>query len=237
MSVRFALYDNPFNKASDQQVARVVPQGCAGDEEVLEMIMVRHNGLSRSEVVAVLEEYAVAIEYLLQRGHSVHTSLMKIEASIQGKFEGREAFNPKKHQLCLNMTPGKRLRHALREVKAKRIHPSSPRPWITSFQPFDAQLPPDSFLPGSPVQLRGRRLKVRPANTDEGVFLIGEDRKTYRIDYLVTNEPRRLIFMIPNDLPAGSYQLEVRARCGNSTELRRDRYEDSLHCLSAAALR
>lgn len=236
MPIRFALYRNPFQKKKEELVARVLPRACAGDREVIDMILLRNNGLTRSEVMAVLEEYTVALEYLLQDGQSVHTSLVKLDASIKGKFrDAQDRFDPKRHKVCLNASPGKRLRKLLKGAKAYRQEPSSPQPYIESFQHFDTQLPAHTFLQGIPVRLRGSYLKINTEREDEGIYLKAQNREVWKVRQLMTNFPGELLFIMPDDIPAGTYQIEVRCRVGNSTELRSDVYGSSLNCLSSAA--
>ncbi|WPP48352.1 HU family DNA-binding protein [Catalinimonas niigatensis] len=236
MPIRFALYRNPFKKNKEERVARVLHRACAGDEEVVKMILLRNSGLTRSEVMAVLEEYTVALEYLLKDGQSVHTSLIKLEASIKGKFrDENDRFDPKRHKVCLNASPGKRLRKLLDREKAYRQEPSSPQPYIEGFQHFDSQLPAHHFLPGIPVRLSGSYLKINPEKEDEGIYLKAANNKLWKISQLVTNFPGELLFMMPEGMPAGTYQLEVRCRVGNSTELRSDTYRHALICSPSAA--
>ncbi|MEK6476248.1 DNA-binding domain-containing protein [Catalinimonas sp. 4WD22] len=236
MPIRFALYRNPFKKNKEELVARVVHHSCAGDKEVMDMMMLRNSGLTRSEVIAVLEEYAVALEYLLQDGQSVHTSLIKLEASIKGKFrDEHDRFDPKRHKVCLNASPGKRLRKLLKGEKAYRQEPSCPQPYIEDFKHFDSQLPVHGFLPGIPVRLTGSHLKINPDMEDEGIYLKAANNAVWKVSQLMTNFPGELLFMMPEDIPAGTYQLEVRCRVGNSTELRSDVYSPSLSCSPSAA--
>jgi hypothetical protein len=236
MPIRFALYTNPFQKDSEELVARVVPEGCLGDEDVLEMVLRRSNGLSRSEVEAVLEEYSLALEYLLRQGYSVHTSLMKLDVSIKGKFRNeKDRFHPRRHKLRLNITPGKRLRKLLKGETAYRIEPSAPHPCITGLAHFEPQQAKHQIRPAMLLSLSGHRLKVNPEAEDEGIYLRNEQRQEQKIQQLVTNTPSQLVFLLPADLPAATYALQLRCRVGNSTELRQDTYSEPLYCQPSAA--
>lgn len=236
MPIHFALYANPFKKDQPERVARVVPKACLGDADVLDMIMHRNTGLSRSEIMAVLEEYGLALEYLLQEGYSVHTSLMKLDASLQGKFsDENDRYDPKRHRLKLNITPGKRLRSVFKEQKAYRQAATAPRPRIEVLLHFDPELPPHHLQPGLALRLQGHHLKVDPAREDEGIFLLAARRAPLKIRQLISNTPSELVCVLPTALPADTYRLEVRARVGNSTELRKDTYPHPLSCHPDAA--
>jgi hypothetical protein len=231
MPIRFALYANPFKKDQPERVARVVPKACLGDEDVLEMMLHRNTGLSRSEIMAVLEEYGLALEYLLQEGYSVHTSLMKLETSLQGKFrDENDRYDPKRHRLKLNITPGKRLRAVFKNQKAYRQAATTPRPRIEVLLHFDPELPPHHLQPGMALRLQGHHLKVDPAREDEGIFLLAAGQPSLKIRQLITNTPSELLVVLPTELPASTYRLEVRTRVGNSTELRTGTYPQPLSC-------
>jgi hypothetical protein len=236
MPIRFALYANPFQKDSEELVARVVPEGCLGDKDVLEMILRRSNGLSRSEVEAVLEEYGLALEYLLREGYSVHTSLMKLDVSIQGKFrDEKDRFHSKRHKLRLNITPGKRLRKLLKGETAYRKEPSAPHPCITGLAHFEPQQAEHQIRPAMLLSLSGHRLKINTQTEDEGIYLMADRQHPLKVAQLITNTPGQLVLLLPADLPAGQYRLQLRCRVGNSTELRQDTYSELLHCQPSAA--
>jgi len=235
MPIRFALYQNPFKKQVQELIARVVPVKCVGEQDVFDRMLQRNNGLTASEILAVMEEYALALEYLLQEGYAVHTPLFKMDASIQGKFEGPDDhFDPHRHQIRLNLTPGPRLRKLLTRQKARRIAPSEPHPQINRFDQFDAQLSSRELRAGDPVQLRGLRLKINPQAPDEGVYFLSANGTEYKVDQLLTNEPRQLILMTPRRLPLGHYRVEVRCRVGNSVQLRCHTYPYQLQCCPSA---
>jgi len=236
MPIHFSLYPNPFSKQKDEMVARVVARGYASEEEVIERMLMRNPRLNRMQILSVLEEYTHTLEDLLKNGQHIHTPLLKLEASIKGKFNSViDVYDPRRHQLCVNASPGKRLRKLLNEERAYRQPVNSPQPSIEKFEHFDSQLASHTIMPAMPVRLKGYRLKVNEAAEDEGVYLMSDSQKQYKVPQLMSNKASELFFITPSELEEGSYHLEVRCRQGNSTQLRKHTYPQLLHCQLSAS--
>jgi hypothetical protein len=69
------------------------------------------------------------------------------------------------------------------------------------------------FTSDGPARIDGYRLKVNTDDEEEGVFFV--ERMTgqaTRVPKLFLNKPRQLMFMVPTELTAAAYWLEVRSR-------------------------
>ena len=53
-------------------------------------------------------------------------------------------------------------------------------------------------------------MKFAVENPDNGIFLIDEHAQATKLSHIVENMPKRLIAMVPADIAAGVYTLEVR---------------------------
>jgi hypothetical protein len=69
---------------------------------------------------------------------------------------------------------------------------------------------------GGVIQLRGSRLRFIETNPTNGVFLLFETGVEYKLSVIVENKPSRLILMLPTNLTAGIYTLEVRTTFSQS---------------------
>lgn len=72
-----------------------------------------------------------------------------------------------------------------------------------------------TLVPGGGVKLRGHNLQFNEADAEQGIFLVADDQTRTRIEVVLHNTPRELIFLVPNTLTSGEYTLEVRVRYGN----------------------
>jgi hypothetical protein len=87
------------------------------------------------------------------------------------------------------------------------------------------------------LQIRGGRLKLATENPDNGIFLIDEQAQTVKLATIVENKPARLIAMIPANLPAGVYTLEVRTNLSaynkEAKSIKTGRFQKELTALNA----
>ena len=70
---------------------------------------------------------------------------------------------------------------------------------------------PGRYVPGGAVRLYGARLDYDAGLIDEGVFLVSEGGIETRVERVVINEPKQVMFLMP-DAATGSYHLRVRRR-------------------------
>ena len=61
------------------------------------------------------------------------------------------------------------------------------------------------------VRLSRHRLKFEAADPQQGLFFLGTDGSTTRVAVVAKNTPRELIYLVPAELVAGQYRLELRA--------------------------
>ena len=71
---------------------------------------------------------------------------------------------------------------------------------------------------GGVVQLVGSRLKFDAKDAAQGIFFVPETGEAVRATVIAENNPARLMAIIPADLPAGTYYIEVRTKYANATK-------------------
>ena len=158
------------------------------------------------------------------RGHNITTPLFNINESIAGVFSSEEeSFTPGKHQVKINITPGVRLKEIRDQIKTERVMLISPTPTPSSFHDVTTDTKNEFITPGSVGELSGSRLKIDPDDPQQGVFLIAQNGTEFRAMIYIRNKPANLIFMIPTDLAAGEYALEVRSIFQNTKSIKTGR--------------
>ena len=65
---------------------------------------------------------------------------------------------------------------------------------------------------GGVVQLTGSRLKFNQKDAAQGIFFIPETGNLVRASVIAENKPARVMAIIPADLAAGTYYIEVRSK-------------------------
>ena len=156
--------------------------------------------------------------------------LVEIYPRLRGIFNGiDDSYDPTRHRLDVATSPGARLRHGVRSRgTVEKVLGIKPAPVLLSYIDLATGDTNDSLTPATIGTIRGSRLKYNPAQPDEGIFFTpvagGVPQKATAVQ---KNKPSELIFLVPTLAP-GAYQLEVRARMQNGTELRTGRLDPLL---------
>lgn len=221
MDIRYALIPNHLTDNSDDQRA-VVQQSSKTTEDVIDYIIREGSPITRAEVFAVIEEFEASIAKFLAEGYRVNTSLVQISTSIKGVFEGADdRFDPKRHEVKLNINPGKRIRNTTDNISTEKIRGRKRRPKLDYLKDYATGSKNKQLTPGGSAEISGLLLKFDPEDDDQGIYLIAADGTETKVHLVMRNKPSELIFSIPKSLPAGEYTVEVRAIVRHTTSIRK----------------
>ena len=71
------------------------------------------------------------------------------------------------------------------------------------------------------MQITGEDLKFDPGNAAEGIFFINkEDDSETKVEMISVRTEGKLMFLVPVEITAGSYTLEVRRAYNSSANVR-----------------
>jgi hypothetical protein len=187
-------------------------------------MVLQHSTITRADMLAVFEEFLVALLELLLLGMRVVTPFGEFGLTIKGSFESeQDRFQAGRHQLELVLKPGKRLeREFKRQARARKVEGRVPYPTPRLYTNLADPAAADRLTPGQMARITGQRLKFNPDDERQGLFLIpltaGLDSPpagpAVRVSQVGHNTSRQLLFLIPPDLSPGAYRLEVRAVFG-----------------------
>ncbi len=208
----YTLVENLLTPAPDDYMAQPVNVRSYTNEEIAERILKLGAGLTKSDVLSVLEAYGEVIANIVADGGAINTTLFNAHPSVAGVFEGAmDNFDSKRHRVKLNLSQGVLLRDALAKVKTQKVQVAEPLPCILEVKDIVSGVVNEMLTPGGVIQITGSRLKFLPEQADNGIFLIHQDSNThFQVSVIADNKPARLIAMLPIGLAAGSYTLEVR---------------------------
>ena len=85
-------------------------------------------------------------------------------------------------------------------------------PYITEVKDVVSGKTNDILTKGGVVQLVGARLKFDAKDAAQGIFFVPETGEAVRAAVIAENKPARLMAIIPADLAAGTYYIEVRTK-------------------------
>jgi hypothetical protein len=229
MSINYALYPNHLTDNPNDHRAMVRHDKSLSKEDIIDIMISRGSTITKADALATLENYEAAIEHALSQGYRINTPLMNISLSISGIFRNHEDyFNPGRHQLHINCNCGLRLKNLPKKLRLKKVNGYIPRPRISRLMDVDSETKNELLTPGKIAIVRGYRLQTDPEDEQQGVFFVGPGRTEIRVNKLIRNMPKELIFTIPDNLTANSYSLEIRAIMHSSSEIRVGRLDAKL---------
>jgi hypothetical protein len=231
MSLNYALVNNPLTADPDDLVARVQKVETVEFPEILKMITRRGLTVTDTEAEAVINELTYTVNELLAMGKSVNTPLVNYRLSIKGSFTAADdLFNSEKHSVKINCTKGKDIRLDYDVLKVEKVRLEKALSIIDLFVDFATMLENDRITPGATAEIRGDALKLDPADTDQGLFLIASDSSETRVGVYLHVKPSGIIFNVPV-VPAGVYELEIRRKTKSATILHRAKFSEKLTVL------
>ena len=197
--------------------------------------MEKGSTLTRADVAATLQVYGEVVSAIIKDGSAVNTPLMNTSMSISGVFDGaNDSFDKKRHTVNLNITAGTLLRDAVTKVKCEKTEGTSTDPYITEVTDIVTGTVNTTLTKGGVVQLVGARLKFDAKDTAQGIFFVPETGEAVRAAVIAENKPARLMAIIPTDLAAGTYYVEVRTKIIGSSQksktLKTGRFDKPLTC-------
>ena len=217
--LKYSLRENLLTPAPDDYMAQVTDVRSYTLDEIIDLMMEKGTTLTRADVAATLQVYGEVVSAIIKDGSAVNTPLMNTSMSISGVFDGaNDSFDKKRHTVNLNITAGTLLRDAAAKVKCEKTEGASTDPYITEVTDIVTGTVNTTLTKGGVVQLVGSRLKFDAKDTAQGIFFVPETGEAVRAAVIAENKPARLMAIIPADLAAGTYYIEVRTKYANATK-------------------
>ena len=211
--LKYSLRENLLTPAPDDYMAQVTDVRSYTLDEIIDLMMEKGTTLTRADVAATLQVYGEVVSAIIKDGSAVNTPLMNTSMSISGVFDGaNDSFDKKRHTVNLNITAGTLLRDAAAKIKCEKTEGTSTDPYITEVTDIVTGTVNTTLTKGGVVQLVGSRLKFDAKDTAQGIFFVPETGAPVRAAVIAENKPARLMAIIPADLAAGTYYIEVRTK-------------------------
>ena len=228
MAIKYALYPNHLTEDPHDHMALVQDQRTRTLDDIVERMVKRGSTVTKADILSVLEDFQQTIVELVVDGDSINTDLFRITASISGVFaNAKDSFDSSRHQINLNVYAGWLIQQIISRLTVEQVEAVTPRPSLKILRDITTGSINESLTPGGPAELDGDRLKFDPEDPGQGIFLISNGTET-RAETIIRNMPGNLIFMVPDDIVAGEYQIEVRAAARDSDNIRKGSLDATL---------
>ncbi|BDD11425.1 hypothetical protein FUAX_38570 (plasmid) [Fulvitalea axinellae] len=229
MSLKYYLRENKLTAENpNDQIAQVdIAKSHDLDSVVSEMVK-RGSTTTRTDILAVLNEYHEVVKDLISQGEGVRLPLVNVSYSISGVFEGEDdTFDPERHTLKLRMQPPNEVKEVLQKISMIKTESQSTDARIKTVENGNTGVSDDTINSSGIITVKGNRLKVDAENPECGLYLLSEDGHEFTVLRYLENRPQRLMALLP-ELPAGKYALEVRTLPASNKNIRKARYEHDL---------
>ena len=217
--LKYCLRENLLTPAPDDYMAQAADVRSYTLDEIIDLMMEKGTTLTRADVAATLQVYGEVVSAIIKDGSAVNTPLMNTSMSISGVFDGaNDSFDKKRHTVNLNITAGTLLRDAVTKVKCEKTEAAGTDPYITEVTDIVSGKTNEVLTKGGIVQITGSRLKFDAKDASQGIFFVPETGNPVRASVIAENKPARLMAIIPADLAAGTYYIEVRTKIIGSSQ-------------------
>ena len=229
MSIKYSLIPNHLTADPEDHMAIVQDQATRTIDDIIEEMADRGSTVTKADILSVVEEYQAVIAKFLANGDSINTPLFRTTASISGVFANQaDNFDRSRHYVRLNVNPGSRLGEIAEDLPVEKVQAIKVRPVLDLFKDFNSGTQDETLTPGGAAEIRGSHLKVDTAEADQGVFFIAADGTETKAQTIMRNMPANLIFMVPDSLVSGEYDVEVRSILRGHNDMRTGRLDSAL---------
>ena len=211
--LKYALRENLLTPQPNDYMAQVTDSRSYNLEQIIDKMIERGSTLTKADITAAMQVYTETVCSLLEEGLQINTPLINTSMSISGVFEGAtDSFDTSRHTVNINITPGTKLKETLAKVKTQKVEAASTDPFVTEVKDIVSGVVNECLTAGGILQAAGSRLKFDNTDEAQGVFLVPETGNAVHCNIVAENKPARVMAMIPADITAGTYYLEIRSK-------------------------
>jgi hypothetical protein len=219
MKIRYYLVDNPMTPDPNDRRAQVVGYEVVTEKELFEYMTRQGSAITIAEAKANYEEIIGALVYFIKQGYGISTEFILVQPVMQGVYRNdSDTFDRSRHSVRNRVRLGRRYNGVSDEVKVEKIDPPANQPLLVAFEDIASETINDVLTAGGTAVLTGMRLRFKQEDPQQGIFLVDPAKKEARVERILNQTSKKIVFQIPATLVTDEYTLEVRALLpGNKT--------------------
>lgn len=225
--LEYTLEPNELTNDPNDFRAQVVNVQSFSRDEVIERILKIGAGLTRSDIVSVMEAEKQVVMDIITGGGGVNMDLYSAYPSIQGVFTATQ--EPDAHTVRINLHPSTVLRGAMAAVRTKRVPGGQGNNAIYAVIDAASGAVNSSLSVGGIVTITGNKVKVVGDSPLVGLYfksLADETEIPYQGAF-GENMPKRLTLVTPALTP-GLYRIIIKTQhAGSGIDLKTPRILES----------
>lgn len=212
-TVQVELYELPISGEKGNFYGRINRTKTITEEGLIQLAAKNRSDVNPATMrlcMSLLKD--VAINELLA-GASVHFGLAHFNLSVNGVFVGNNPqWNADIHQLKTNISASRELNEAIKSTQPVVKGKAQDAMYITKLYDLKSKTTNKQITPGGMVNINGKRIRIVGDDPNIGIFLINvNDHTVTKIDEsdISHNKPSAITMLIPPNLTAGEYQLQL----------------------------
>ena len=220
--LKYSLVENLLTERQDDYSAQTHSLGSLDKEAIITRMLNRGTLLTRTDIVAVLNNFEETMNEVHLEGYTVTLPLFNTSTSISGVFESPlDSFDPNRHKLNINLTKGAVLRNTEKNLKFEKTNTATPLPNIQEVKDSLSGTVNEKLTSKGVIELRGYNLKIEGDDPTCGLWIMDADtNEEMKCEVFIENKPSKVIAALPA-LPNGNYLVKVASQhTGGGTMLR-----------------
>jgi hypothetical protein len=217
------LYDLAITPGSNKRFGKVLTKKFLKEDDLIKIAVSRRTELNPSTLRAaidILQE--IAMDELLN-GASVNFGPGIFKLAVNGAFTTEEPeWNSEEHKVVLQVTPTAQLYQMMEKVEVKVRGMAPVSTCINTVRELPNGKINASITRGNAVELQGVKLKIAGDNPANGITLtntVSGEITVIPDGRMVENLPKKIIFIVPETLEPGDYQLTLTTQFSNGSTL------------------
>ncbi len=207
------LYDFAITERADDRVGKVLTSRSLNEDDLIKIAIKRRTELSASSLRSAIEILKDIAKEEISNGASVAFGLGYFSVGVNGIFYGDDPkWTPGQHALNVRIVPTAELRNAVTssEVNLRRMAPSGAVvSQVTDVTTGEVNA---KLTPGGGVNMVGTRIRIAGDNPANGIAFVNQvtnEIVQVPMTSILMNDPSKVSFVVPADLPAGDYKLHL----------------------------
>ncbi|MDR2764609.1 MAG: DUF4469 domain-containing protein [Tannerella sp.] len=207
------LYELLITARKDDRFGRVLFTGSLKIDDLIALAVARRtdlNAVTLKAAYGILKE--VALEELCN-SREVEFGLTHNSLGVEGTFIGDHAgWDSSKNSLRLHASPTLEVRSALKEIAVEVRGMASSGLYVNTLTDVVSGGVNSRLTPGGGVNLTGVKIKIAGDAPGVGIYLTEINTTAVTqipATSILINDPSKITFITPADLPAGDYRLSI----------------------------
>jgi hypothetical protein len=206
------LRKNELTPDPNDMTAVVSPMGKINKSGLIDAIIEEGIELKRETVEDVVTRYNRVAASYAARGWNVDTGLVYLRAIITGVFFGKK-YDPAKNSIYVSATQGMEIRKELADTEIEVLGEMPDMMQIYQVTNLETKAADGTLTRGRNAEVEGSYIRIIGDDPSVGVYLESVDSSVdpYKLDagLIITNNPGKLLLLIPGEWSPGVYRLRL----------------------------